>query len=103
LGIMLLLTLELTIRRIFSPLPKDENTGEIDHAKKKSHGMRQKTLFLGIALIKYPLVGILLWWIASRWKYIEVIAFAGGFVLLQIVIGLRALGRALAENQSEKK
>jgi hypothetical protein len=112
LGVVLLLTLEVTIRRIFAPLPKEKTAGEnnkndkngedFDRGKKKSHGMRQKTLFLLVALIKYPLVGILLWWIASHWKYVEVIAFAGGFVLLQMVIGLRALGRAIADNQNSR-
>ena len=108
LGAVLLLTLEVTIRKIFAPVRplSGEESGQMTEAessaKKKIDGMRQKTLFLLIALIKYPLVGILLWWIASHWKYSEVIAFAGGFILLQVVIGLRAMGKSpLGESRRE--
>lgn len=55
------------------------------------------------ALIKYPLVGLLLWVIARNWDTRQLIAFIGGFVLLHIVIALRALGSVLTGAQGDEK
>lgn len=50
------------------------------------------------ALIKYPLVGLLLWVIARHWDTRQLLAFTGGFFLVHLVIALRALGAALTGN-----
>ena len=52
---------------------------------------------MGFALIKYPLVGLLIWAIVRAWGQdaARMIAFVGGFVLLQVVIALRAVGKAV--------
>jgi hypothetical protein len=66
--------------------------------QKKRRGLAPKTAILGIALVKYPLVATLVSWIVRHWEPRAVVAFAGGFVCLQAVIGLRAIGKAMTES-----
>ena len=53
--------------------------------------------FVWFALVKYPLVGLWLWYIASHWETRSIVVFVGGFLLLQIVMALRALGRVVTD------
>ena len=50
------------------------------------------------ALIKYPLVAFLIYWITRHWNQTQLLWFVVGFILLQVVILLRAIGRALTED-----
>ncbi|GAB4457226.1 MAG: hypothetical protein OHK0029_16620 [Armatimonadaceae bacterium] len=52
-------------------------------------------MLLLIALVKYPLVGLLFWFLVRVWNTEQLVAFASGFVLLHLVIGLRGLGKVL--------
>jgi hypothetical protein len=78
---------EKSIRTLFTP----------ERLRKKVGKAPQKptTILLGIGLVKYPLVGLLLWWLVRIWNAEQMMAFVSGFTLLHIVIGLRALGRWL--------
>jgi hypothetical protein len=69
-------------------------------AVKKNNGIsdRKVVLFL-FALIKYPLVTVLLWFVVHRWETREIMVFVGGFLFLQMVMVLRAIGRMLAESK----
>lgn len=87
LGVVLLLALNTFVRRIFRP----------EFWKKKDGPSRQRTAIFVFALVKYPLVATLIWWIVGHWEPRAVMAFAGGFILLQAVIGLRAVGKALTD------
>lgn len=89
LGAGLLVGWDVAVRRLFSP-----------DAVRKS-GRNRTWALLAFALVKYPLVGLLLWAIARFWSLKQVMVFVGGFLLLHAVIGLRALGRALTENNSK--
>lgn len=79
----LVASLATTIPRIVTPASPE----------KKPPRIAPKTAILTFALIKYPMVAILVWWIVDRWETRSVVAFAAGFVCLQLVIGLRAAGR----------
>ncbi|MFM7321802.1 MAG: hypothetical protein ACKO5K_09800 [Armatimonadota bacterium] len=68
--------------------------------QKKRPAATPKTAILAIALVKYPMVATLIWWIVRHWEPRAVAAFAGGFVCLQAVIGLRAIGKAWSESQA---
>lgn len=87
LGIVLLLGLDIFVRRVFQPGLWEKNAA----------AGRRRGAFLLFALVKYPMVGTLIWWIVRHWEPRAVMAFAGGFILLQAVIGLRAVGRALTQ------
>jgi hypothetical protein len=67
-------------------------------ALKKNNGMqgRKVVLFL-FALIKYPLVTVLLWFVVHNGGTREVLVFIGGFLFLQMVMVLRAVGKMLTE------
>lgn len=87
LGIVLLKVLDVFVRRVFRP----------ELWEKNRRAVQRQTAFLLFALVKYPLVATLIWWIVRYWEPRAVMAFAGGFILLQAVIGLRAVGRLLTE------
>jgi hypothetical protein len=69
-------------------------------ALKKNNGIgRGKALLLLFALVKYPLVGVLLWFVARHWETPKIVVFVGGFLFLQFVMVLRAIGKLLAEKK----
>ena len=82
-AIALLVSLAVAIPRVVGP----QNPG------KKRPRMAPKTAISMFALVKYPVVATLIWWVVDHWESRSVVAFAGGFVCLQMVIGLRAAGR----------
>ena len=61
----------------------------------RQRGVTQR--FLLLALVKYPLVGWLIWWLTRHWSARELAAFAVGFGVLTLVIALRAVGKMLTE------
>jgi len=88
LGIALLLSHAWAIPRVIV----------VPDATKNRPPRSPKTAILTIALVKYPLVATLVWWIVRHWEPRAVAAFAGGFICLQAVIGLRAIGKAWSES-----
>lgn len=88
LAVVLLVGMERFVRTIFSP-------AAVLAARKK--GRDRRWALLGFALVKYPLVALLIGAIVRAWasEPRRIMAFVGGFILLQVVIGLRAAGRAL--------
>ena len=62
----------------------------VDAARARRH-------LLGFALVKYPLVAVLIWWLTRIWSDRELMAFVGGYLLLQAVMVLRAVGKMLTE------
>jgi hypothetical protein len=64
-------------------------------AEKKIRGNAAGAMLLGFALIKYPLVAVLIWALTRAWNLRAIMAFTGGFVLIHLVIALRAIGRIL--------
>lgn len=67
------------------------------NGQKNRRRMGAKPAILVFALVKYPMVATIIWWIVDRWEQRSVIAFAGGFACLQMVIGLRAAAKAWTE------
>jgi hypothetical protein len=71
---------------------------------RKSGGKRKGRLaaIIGFSLIKYPLVGLLLYMAVRMWggDPHRALAFLGGFILLHVVIGLRAVSRALLDRNA---
>ncbi len=63
--------------------------------KEKNKGRYASTTILWFALVKYPLVGLLIWWFTQIFSTRQMIVFAGGFMLLHFVILLRALGKKM--------
>lgn len=93
LGTGLLRAWEVFVRRAFTP----ERAAEArENPKRRSAG---RTI-LGFALVKYPLVALVLWAAARFWEQRQVMAFAGGVTLIYGVIALRAAGRALVDQQN---
>ncbi|MBC7806159.1 MAG: hypothetical protein H7145_08415 [Akkermansiaceae bacterium] len=111
LGMVLLAGFELVVRKAFTadivlaqkdvPLPKaegsDDATGET--RPKKFGG---KAAILWFALIKYPAVALLIWWITRHWSEPQILTFVGGFILLQLIIGARGLGMFLFPRTKRK-
>ena len=60
---------------------------------------RWRKRFLTFALLKYPLVALLIWWLTRLWDARSLMVFVGGFLLLHAVIVLRTLGRMLTEEK----
>lgn len=89
LATLLLVSLATAVPRIIRP-PSDE---------KNRQGPAPKTAILGFALVKYPMVATIIWWIVRTWEMRAVVAFAGGFVCLQLVIAARAIGKAWSESE----
>ncbi len=94
LGAVLLWGLDKFVRGVFAP--------EKVRARKKS-GTDGRWALLAFALIKYPLVGVLLWLVVRAWGHetARIMAFAGGFILLQVIIALRAVGKAITTSGSK--
>ena len=71
--------------------------------EKNQRQRRTTQRFLLLALVKYPLVGWLIWWLTRHWSARELAAFAAGFGVLTLVIALRAVGKILTEQGEVKK
>ena len=69
-------------------------------SEKKRRGPSPKTAILAFALVKYPMVATIIWWIVRTWETRAVVAFAGGFICLQLVMAARAIGKAWSDSQS---
>ena len=94
LGVTLLYSLDIFVRRAFT----------LERAfavKKKVKGAGAGRALLALALVKYPLVALLIWAVTRLWEPRHVVAFAGGFILIQAVIALRGAGRFLVERMNE--
>jgi len=94
LGLVLLRALEQTVRGVFTP----ERAREARRSKRLP---KSKAALIVGALVKYPLVAGLLWAVTRVWGEREVMAFAGGFVLVHMVIALRGMGRFLVDRLAE--
>lgn len=94
LGLALLRVLEWGVRRAFTP--------ERAREARRGTGLgKPKAALVVAALVKYPVVAGLLWTVTRFWSAREVMAFAGGFVLVQTVIALRGMGRFLVERLAD--
>jgi len=84
---ILLWALDLFVRGLLTPVTARR-------ALAKGKGIRGPILLF--SLIKYPLVGLLLYVAVRVWRgdLHRAAAFLSGFILLHLVIGLRAFGRA---------
>lgn len=95
LGIGLLYAMERFVRATFSP-------ERVAPGNKNLSGTRPKLSLLLFALVKYPLVAVLIWAIARGWQTREVAVFTGGFVLVHFVLFLRGVGSYITENRSDR-
>jgi hypothetical protein len=86
-SVLLLWSLDRFIRAVLTP--------ERLRANKEVKGRGINGSLIGFALVKYPLAGLLLWWIARHWDTYQIIAFLGGFMFLHLVIGMRAVSRLM--------
>jgi hypothetical protein len=89
LALVLLRGMERFVRGVFTP--------ERAAGPKNSGGRGSRRALLLFALVKYPLVALLIWAAVRFWDGAQVMALAGGFVLIHAVIGLRAMGRYLVD------
>ena len=87
LGLLLLYTFEVFVRRVFTPRRAAE-------AKNNERAGAGRAL-LGIGLVKYPLVMAVLWAVVRFWDHRQIAAFVGGFLIIQFVIVCLAIGRAM--------
>jgi hypothetical protein len=71
--------------------------------EKSQRKMRTTYLFLLFALVKYPMVAVLIWWLTRVWSTRELAAFVIGFLLLHAAIALRAVGKLLTEQSTTDK
>lgn len=58
---------------------------------------------VGFALVKYPMVALAIWFLVQSWNQNQLMVFVGGFILLHLVIVLRALGTAFARDTKSKE
>lgn len=65
--------------------------------KKKTRTQSAQKCFFVFALVKYPLVGLLIWFLTRIWDTKQLAVFTAGFILLQGIMGLRAVGKLLTE------
>lgn len=93
-GALLLWGMEVFVRGVFTP----ERARE---ARKSPIAKGSRRALLGLALVKYPLIALALWAATRAWGEREIVAFAGGFTLIPVVIGLRGAGRFLTDRQNK--
>lgn len=86
LAVVLLLGWDRFIQAVFTP-------------EKARMTQRARRAFLLFALVKYPLVAALIWWLSRNWDSARLMVFTGGFLILQAVMVLRGIGRMLTENR----
>ena len=84
-GTALLLTLDYTVRRAFVPEAKSP----------------RRSLLI-VALVKYPLIGLLLY-VLVRWNRVSIPAFCGGIVLVHFAILAKLAGVRIKEKQNEHR
>lgn len=91
---VLLLGWDWFVRGLFTP-----DAIRKDRKKRRD----RKWALLALALVKYPLVALLLWRMVHVWagEPRRLMVFIAGFLLLQTVIALRALGRLLTEKRTD--
>jgi len=65
--------------------------------EKSRQKRRAGGLILLFALVKYPMVAALIWWLTRVWTARELAAFLIGFLVLHLVIAARGLGKLLSE------
>lgn len=65
--------------------------------EKSREKRRVRVLILLFALVKYPMVAALIWWLTRVWAARELSAFLLGFLLLHLVIASRAVGKLINE------
>ncbi len=100
LGAVLLAGFEWMVRRVFTPdAVLAARRGDGQNAPKKFNG---KTAILLFALIKYPAVAVLVYFVTRTGDTSQIVAFASGFVLLQLIVGLRGLGAFLVPQNKPK-
>ncbi|WP_309711020.1 hypothetical protein [Armatimonas sp.] len=80
-----------------------KKTVGVSAGEKSRRKTRTVALFLLFALVKYPLVGALIWWLTRLWATRELAAFVIGFLLLHAAIALRAVGKILTEQGTTDK
>ena len=99
LGLGLLRALEWSVREAFTP----ERARAARQQQQQNRGRKfgPKAALAAAALVKYPLVALLLWAATRFWNEHEVMASAGGFVLVQTVIALRGMGRFVVDRLNE--
>ena len=90
-AVALLASLVFVVPRVLIPL----------RPEKKRSGLAPKSAITAFALVKYPMVATLIWWVVGQWDSRSVIAFAAGFICLQAVIGLRAVGGMCSDAVSQ--
>jgi len=81
LGMAVLLTFDLVVRRAFVP-----------------GAARPGRALLKLALLKYPLIGIILYWLV-RWNRFDPLAFCGGIVLVHFAVLVKAMGIRFVGNR----
>ena len=99
LAVVLLLGWWGFIQSLVQAAQKAVGVGEKEKSQRK---MRTTALFLLFALVKYPLVGALIWWLTRIWATRELAAFVIGFLLLHAAIALRAVGKLLTEAEHDR-
>lgn len=103
LGVVLIWSMDKVVRGAFGADTVLGERGVIlpdaPPAQKKFGGKAALLLF---ALIKYPAVALLIFFVARRGTQTQILAFVGGFVCLQLVIGLRGLGAYLVPQKKSK-
>lgn len=92
LGSGLLFGMDHFIRSAFTP----EKAREAKRTGKNASG----SALVIFTLVKYPLVALLLWAATRIWDLQQLMVFAGGFMLIQAVIALRAVGGHLTGRSS---
>ena len=91
--------MDIGVRRLFTP----ERAGSgSDPIRKKQAARSAGAALLWLGLIKYALVGALMWGLTRTWDTPRLMAFAAGFGLLHLVIALRAMGKVLTSGNNAK-
>lgn len=95
LSLMMLYGLDVLIRGVLTP----QRAAQAKKVGRAGAG----SLFLPVALVKYPLVALVVWAVVRWGELRQVAVFAGGFVLVHAVIGLRAASLLLLNRASEPR
>lgn len=86
---------EVAVRRIFRGPAPGEAAPSTEPGQKKFRAHLAGRALFALALIKYVLAGLLLWFLVRHWDMMRLAAFVGGFCLVHIGIVLRAFSRLL--------
>lgn len=103
LAAVLLAGFEIVVRRVFTAdavlAERGVSPAGTQSSPKKFNG---KAAILWFALIKYPAVAVLIYFVIRTGSTAQIVAFATGFVCLQLVVGLRGLGAFLLPRPAPK-